>query len=59
MAKTLTSINVDGEYQQVWEIYTDETQEQTFGFIFDEEDARLIENLLKDNKNLDKTFQQA
>jgi hypothetical protein len=44
--KSLTSINVDGDYQQAWEVYTDDTREQTFGFIFDEADAERVERML-------------
>ena len=50
--KSLTSINVDGDYQQAWEVYTDDTREQTFGFIFDETDAERVERMLSDTPNM-------
>lgn len=39
---TLTTIAVQGDEQQVFEVYTDETKEQTRAFCFDEADANLI-----------------
>jgi hypothetical protein len=44
--KSLTTIQVQGEDQEVWEVYLDDTREQTFGFIFDEDDARQVEDML-------------
>lgn len=38
----LTTILVQGNEQEVFEVYTDETKEQTRAFCFDEKDARLI-----------------
>ncbi len=39
---TLTTINVQGDDQEAFEVYADETKEQTKGFVFDEKDARLF-----------------
>lgn len=39
---TLTQINVQGEPQSAFEVYADETKEQTIAFCFDEPFARLI-----------------
>ncbi len=44
--KSLTTISVQGNEQSVWEIYTDDTREQTFAFVFSEEDAGRVERLL-------------
>jgi hypothetical protein len=54
--KSLTYIDVQGDPQQVWEVYTDDTLEQTFGFVFSEDDARLIEDMLKEARELDIAF---
>lgn len=39
---TQTTINVQGENQAAYEIYADETKEQTIGFVFDETTACLL-----------------
>ena len=39
---TETVIEVQGELQQVFEVYADESKEQTTAFCFSEEQARLI-----------------
>ncbi len=57
--KSLTSINVDGDDQQVWEIYTDASREQTFGFVFSDADAEWIETMLLEAGRLDKAFQSS
>lgn len=44
--KTFTGITIDDNYQQAWEIYTDETRAKTFGFVFNEKDAELVERML-------------
>lgn len=44
--KSLTTISVQGDEQQALEVYTDDTREQTFGFIFDEGDAGKVEQML-------------
>lgn len=42
MIYTQTQINVQGEPQAAFEVYADETKEQTIAFCFDEANARLI-----------------
>ncbi len=55
--KSFTNIIVDGEEQQAWEVYSDDTKEQTVGFIFSDDDAVKVEemsnmiNLLKECKD--------
>ncbi len=44
--KCLTEIDVQGNPQQVFEVYADKSREQTVGFVFDEQDAILLENAL-------------
>ena len=39
---TLTTINVQGDDQEAFEVYADDTKEQTIGFVFDERIARLL-----------------
>ncbi len=39
---TMTTIQVQGNEHDVFEVYTDETREQTLCFCFSEEQARLI-----------------
>lgn len=51
--KTLTTITVDGDEQQAWEVYSDETKERTIGFIFCDKIAEALENLLRETKPSD------
>lgn len=44
--KNLTTISVQGNEQEVFEVYADDTGERTAGFVFDEEDADLFEHAL-------------
>jgi hypothetical protein len=44
--KSKTTIDVQGTPQDVWEIYMDDTREQTFGFVFDEFMAELAESII-------------
>ena len=37
-----TTINVQGQDQEAFEVYANETKEQTIGFVFDKNMARLI-----------------
>lgn len=48
--KTLTTIVVDGDEQAAWEVYTDDSAAKTFGFIFSEEAAKVMEELLAAGK---------
>jgi len=43
MAHNLTTINVQGDDQEAFEIYADETKEQTVAFVFDESRVHLYE----------------
>lgn len=45
--KTLTTIHVQGEEQQAWEVYSDDSCSRTIGFIFDGAEAELLESMLK------------
>jgi len=38
----LTTITVQGEEQEVFEVFADEARAQTIGFVFDEGDARRL-----------------
>ena len=57
--KTLTTIDIQGDRQDVWEVYCDESREQTFGFIFGEDNARLVEDMLELSKRLDQAWEKA
>ena len=39
---SLTTISLQGSYQSVFEVYADENKEKTIGFVFDEEQSRLL-----------------
>lgn len=43
----LTKIDVQGDPQTVFEVYADESREQTVGFVFTEEDANLLIDALQ------------
>ena len=44
--KTLNTIQIDGHEQDAFEIYMDDSREQTFGFVYDEGDAKAVEGLI-------------
>ena len=39
---TMTTINVQGDNQEAFEVYADDTREQTIAFCFSEQEAALI-----------------
>ncbi len=44
--KTMGTITVQGDQQMMWEVFTDDTKSQTFGFMCTKEGAERVERML-------------